>query len=159
MGWFANGSLVSGIRAVFRNQTCAHALMRARVCMMMSVQLGQVICSIDARNVARRCVFSISDRYLSILQDIMRSLGRPQGAFGALLDGPHVSFIPWFEVIDPPTESPTQSSKGKRRASVSPSPSSPTPAKRPRYELQVEEEETKPTTDAISIIVACLRRT
>ena len=74
MGWFANGSLVSGIRAVFRNQTCAHALMRARVCMMMSVQLGQVICSIDARNVARRCVFSISDRYLSILQDIMRSL-------------------------------------------------------------------------------------
>ncbi|TBU28755.1 hypothetical protein BD311DRAFT_865287 [Dichomitus squalens] len=73
-----------------------------------------------------------------LAQDIMRSLGRPKGAFGAPLVDSHSSFIPWFEVVDSSSETPSTTSTGKRRASLTPSASPTTIAKRPRLESEVE---------------------
>ncbi|KAI1795074.1 hypothetical protein LXA43DRAFT_1178971 [Ganoderma leucocontextum] len=70
-----------------------------------------------------------------LAQDIMRSLGRPKGAFGAPLSPTDTIPTPRFEVIHPPTETPTATAKRKASSARS-SPASPTAAKRQRLDGQ-----------------------
>ncbi|KAM5542327.1 hypothetical protein V8D89_003786 [Ganoderma adspersum] len=80
-----------------------------------------------------------------LAQDIMRSLGRPKGAFGAPLSPTDTISAPRFEVIHPPTvtATPTATATAKRKASTSlarSSPVSPTVVKRPRLDGQQDEQ-------------------
>ncbi|PIL37538.1 transcription factor [Ganoderma sinense ZZ0214-1] len=83
-----------------------------------------------------------------LAQDIMRSLGRPKGAFGAPLSPTDTISALRFEVIHPPTvtstptPTPTATAAAKRKASLArSSPVSPTAVKRPRLDGQQDEQD------------------